>query len=98
MTYYKVTPFGDNKPIYHILSDNNTVHQTKYFLVEDELFTPCERARIANNSAHFEVVTISKKDIHFCFGMRFQKGTYPPINGTKYRTSSTGKLEVVYKR
>lgn len=84
MLYYRVNECADGKPLYHLKSDNNTLKQTGLYLIEGELFTPCERAKIANGDFNFTQVNISKKKIHYSFGARFEVGVYPLINGHKY--------------
>ena len=84
MKYYRVKAIADGKPQFKLLSDNNTCKQNGLYLIENELFTPKERAKLANASWMFEEVEISKKRIHYSFGARFEIGIYPPINGVKY--------------
>ena len=69
MLYYKVKEEYDNKPRFKERSN----HQLKQdgILVGNELYTPCERAKIMNGNWMFDEVQISKFDTHIFFGARF---------------------------
>lgn len=84
MTYYRVKEIADGKPQFKILSDNNTCKHNGLYLIENELFTPTERSKLANANWMFQEVEISKKRVHYCFGARFEIGIYPGINGNKH--------------
>lgn len=62
MTYYKVNT-GDKHD-----------YKTKYTTIKDELITPKEkRIKFPNISdKYFDIVNISKKNIYFFFGARFE--------------------------
>lgn len=71
MLYYRVKPQYDNYTRYYY----NSVYQVKPngFLVANELYTPCERANIANAKYFFDEVEIKKSNVYFFFGARFEK-------------------------
>ena len=72
MLYYRVKPQYDNKKRYRW---NNHGQVVSYFFIlfSNELYTPCEFAKLANCPAWFEKVNISNKNIYFFFGARFEK-------------------------
>ena len=72
MKYYKVLPQYDNKKRYRWNNHGKGVADGS-ILVANELYTPCEFAKLANCPAWFEKVNISKKNIYFFFGARFEK-------------------------
>lgn len=72
MLYYRVKPQYDNKKRYRWNNHGKAVADGS-ILVADELYTPCEFAKLANCPAWFESVNISKKNIYFFFGARFEK-------------------------
>lgn len=72
MLYYKVLPQYDNKKRYRWNNHGKVVADSS-ILVANELYTPCEFAKLANCPAWFEKVNISKRNIYFFFGARFEK-------------------------
>ena len=73
MLYYRVKKsvdmlLHDEKYIY---SSNGRVKCTGDSLIPGELYTPHERAKIANCYSFFEPVLISKQKTYFFFGARF---------------------------
>ena len=72
MLYYMVKPQYDNKNRYRWNNNGQGVADGS-ILVANELYTPCEFAKLANCPAWFEKVNISKKNIYFFFGARFEK-------------------------
>ena len=71
MEYYKVLPQYDNKKRYRW--NNGQRIPDGSILVANELYTPYEFAKLANCPAWFEKVNISKRNIYFFFGARFEK-------------------------
>ena len=71
MLYYKVLPQYDNKKRYRWNNHGQCV--SNGILIANELYTPGEFRKIANYPAWFEKVNISKKNIYFFFGARFEK-------------------------
>jgi hypothetical protein len=72
--YYRVKPEYDNAKKYVWRSKNGLrclVHDSGDILVANELYTPAERAKIANRKLHFEEVEIPKSKVYFFFGARF---------------------------
>lgn len=72
MLYYRVKPQYDNKKRYSRNYHGQVVADGS-ILIANELYTPCEFAKLANCPAWFEKVNISKKNIYFFFGARFEK-------------------------
>ena len=72
MLYYRVKPLYDNKKRYRWSNHGQGVADGS-ILVANELYTPCEFAKLANCPAWFEKVNISKRNIYFFFGARFEK-------------------------
>ena len=72
MLYYRVKPQYDNKKRYRWNNHGKVVGDDS-ILVANELYTPCEFAKLANCPAWFEKVNISKNNIYFFFGARFEK-------------------------
>lgn len=68
MTYYKVKKQYDN--IKRVVKSKNGL---KYdgILVANELYTPTEYKKLANNPYCFEVVEVPKNKIYWFFGARF---------------------------
>lgn len=71
MKYYRVRPEYDQRPRY----------VWKYFqgvpdgvVLAGELYTPKEYERLAMCPAWFEEVNVSKRNIYWSFGARFQMG------------------------
>ena len=84
MIYYRVKEWADGKPIYKYVGKNRQkIRQTMLYLIENELFTQRELNKMANCLSCFELVEIPKNKIHYSFGVRFEIGVYPPINGQK---------------
>lgn len=52
-------------------TDNGQKVKQDGILVANELYTPAERARIANSDKFFDRVEIKKTDVYFFFGARF---------------------------
>lgn len=71
MKYYRVKPQYDNKVRYKW--NNHKQGVPDGILIANELYTPKEFERLANCPAWFEVVEISKSNIYFCFGARFER-------------------------
>ena len=71
MLYYRVKPLYDNKKRY--CWNNHGQGVSNGILIANELYTPGEFRNIANCPAWFEKVNISKKNIYFFFGARFEK-------------------------
>lgn len=71
MLYYRVKPQYDNKVRY--TWNNHRQGVSNGILVANELYTPSEFRKIANCPAWFEKVNISKRNIYFFFGARFEK-------------------------
>ena len=71
MLYYSVKPLYDNKKRYRW--NNHGQGVSNGILISNELYTPGEFRKIANCPAWFEKVNISKKNIYFFFGARFEK-------------------------
>ena len=72
MLYYRVKPQYDNKKRYRWNNHGQGVADGS-ILVANELYTPGEFRKIANCPAWFEKVNISKRNIFFFFGARFEK-------------------------
>ena len=72
MEYYKVLPQYDNKNRYR-WNNHGKVVSDGSILVANELYTPCEFAKLANCPAWFEKVNVSKRNIYFFFGARLEK-------------------------
>jgi hypothetical protein len=72
MEYYKVLSQYDNKKRYRWNNHGQGVADGS-ILVANELYTPCEFAKLANCPAWFEKVNIPKRNIYFFFGARFEK-------------------------
>lgn len=70
MLYYKVKPNYDNAPKFKLTNDHRA--KPDGILVGNELYTPAERAKIANGSWFFDEVEISRKKIYWFFGARFE--------------------------
>lgn len=70
MKYYRVKPQYDNKTRY--TWNNHKQGVSNGIIIGNELYTPCEFARLAMCPAWFEVVEISKRKIYFFFGARFE--------------------------
>ena len=70
MKYYRVKPQYDNKTRYTW----NNRHQgiSNGIIIGNELYTPCEFKKLAMCPAWFEVVEVSKRNIYFFFGARFE--------------------------
>ena len=71
MLYYRVKPQYDNKKRYSRNSHGQCV--SNGILIANELYTPGEFRKIANCPALFEKVNVSKRNIYFFFGARFEK-------------------------
>ena len=71
MLYYKVKSQYDNKVRY--TWNNRGQGVSNGILIANELYTPGEFRKIANYPAWFEKVNISKRNIYFFFGARFEK-------------------------
>ena len=71
MLYYRVKPQYDNKVRY--ILNNHEQGVSDGILIANELYTPGEFRKIVNCPAWFEKVNISKKNIYFFFGARFEK-------------------------
>lgn len=71
MLYYKVKSQYDNKVRY--TWNNHGQGVSNGILIANELYTPGEFRKIANYPAWFEKVNISKRNIYFFFGARFEK-------------------------
>ena len=71
MIYYKVKPEYDNKIRY--IWNNKHQGVSNSILIAHELYTEKEFQKIANCPAWFEKVEISKRDIYWSFGARFEK-------------------------
>lgn len=74
MLYFRVKPDMDNRPLYKFVGSTNKVKRDG-ILVANELYTPAERAKIANADKFFERVEISKKSVYRFFGARFSNDT-----------------------
>ena len=75
MKYYRVTPENDNAPRFRWGTGRKAGYVIRDgILVGNELYTPAERAKIANHKYFFEEVEIKKSNIYFFFGARFEKG------------------------
>ena len=70
MIYYRVKPEYDNKTRY--IWNNKKQGIPNSILIAHELYTAKEFQKIANCPAWFEKVEISKKQICFSFGARFE--------------------------
>ena len=68
MTYYKVKENCDNLKRVVIKNEKKVVDG---ILVKNELYTPSEFKKLANNSNCFEVVQVPKNKIYWFFGARF---------------------------
>lgn len=71
MLYYKVKPEHDNAPKFVYVGSYYYMKQDGV-LVGNELYTPRERQKIANSDRFFEEVEVSKREVHWFFGARFQ--------------------------
>ena len=71
MLYYRVKQQYDNKVRY--TWNNHGQGVSNGILIANELYTPGEFRKIANCPAWFEQINISKKNIYFFFGARFEK-------------------------
>ena len=71
MLYYRVKPQYDNKVRY--TWNNHGQGVSNGILIANELYTPGEFAKLTNCPAWFEKVNISKRNIYFFFGARFEK-------------------------
>ena len=74
MTYYRVKPQYDNYPRYTWSKTGQRVSDHT-ILVANELYSPAEYRKLANNPEWFEEVSIPKNKTHFFFGARFEDGT-----------------------
>jgi hypothetical protein len=70
MLYYRVKPDADQRPLYKYTSNGQKVKRDG-ILIANELYTPSERAKIANADKFFDKVEISRKKIYWFFGARF---------------------------
>ena len=70
MIYYRVKPEYDNKTRYIWNNKHQSVPNS--ILIAHELYTAKEFQKIANCSAWFEKVEISKRRTYFSFGARFE--------------------------
>ena len=74
MLYYRVKSDMDNRHRYTYIGKTNKIKRDG-ILIANELYTPCERAKIANADKFFDTVEISKKRTYFFFGARFSNDT-----------------------
>lgn len=70
MLYYRVKAEHDGYPRYRYEKSGQIVVDGN--LVGEELYTPAERKKIANNDRFFEKVHISRRKIYWFFGARFE--------------------------
>lgn len=70
MKYFKVPSNLDNKPIYKI--KNGKKINSGLFLIGNELLTDNECKKLGVNTDVLIPVEISKKNIYFFFGARFE--------------------------
>lgn len=92
MKYYRVKPKYDNFEYsldfdflcrYELLTEKEMLkHCDKYALkVHHRYGDNVPYARIYNNFINmFDVVNVSKRDIYFCFGFRFEKDKARPMS------------------
>ena len=75
MIYYKVKAEHDNKARFKYYEKNGFSYYVKEdgILIGNELYTPKEREKIANNDRYFEKVEISKNKTYWFFGARFEQ-------------------------
>lgn len=73
MKYYRVKPAYDQTPKFMEKPDHRL--NNVGILIGNELYTPCERAKIMNGPWMFDEVEIPKNRIYFFFGARFEDGT-----------------------
>ena len=71
MMYYRVKGDCDNYPKFVYVGKSNKVKQSG-LLVGEELYTPAERAKIANADKFFEKVEVSQRKTYWFFGARFE--------------------------
>lgn len=73
MKYYMVKTWCADKPIYRHGNGRNTgkVYNSGLYLIAGELFTPAERANMANHAGHFDEIETPKSNTYFSFGARF---------------------------
>lgn len=77
MTYYRVKADCAGYPKYRWAGSCGRV-KIDGSLVGEELYTPAERAKIANADKFFEKVEISQRKTYWFFGARFEdKEIYP---------------------
>lgn len=74
MLYFRVKPDMDQRARYKYIAAGQKVKQDG-ILIANELYTPAERAKIANADKFFERVEISKKSVYWFFGARFSNDT-----------------------
>lgn len=70
MMYYKVKKeYADTNRYMYI----GSTHYFKQYgvLIANELYTPCERKKIANSDRFFDIVEIPKNKTYRFFGARF---------------------------
>lgn len=77
MTYYRVNEnYMDKLRIDH---NRNMTQRGKYIdngtFIYYELYTEKELAKFRVDLSKFDVVNVSRRDIYFSFGCRFQNGT-----------------------
>ena len=70
MTYYRVKPEHDNYPKYVYAKDGQI--KVDGILVGNQLFTPGERKKIANNDKFFDKIHTSCRKTYWFFGARFK--------------------------
>lgn len=69
MTYYRVKPQYDNQTRYRWNNHHQGVPDG--IVIGNELYTPCEYARLAMCPEWFDRVEISRRRTYFFFGARF---------------------------
>ena len=76
MLYYRVKPEYDN--VRRVGFCRNGRQYTDGIWIGNELYTPKEIEKYPGGKSMCEPVKISKKQIYFCFGARFENNTSYP--------------------
>ena len=74
MTYYRVNHNYADKTRKRIVNGKSYC-VTDYSFVYYELYTEKELSKFRVDLSKFDVVNVSRRDIYFSFGCRFQNGT-----------------------
>lgn len=69
MKYYRVKPEGENTYIFHHFINGK---QDCIYLIKNELYTEKEKEKYNIPVSYLEEVNISRKNIYWSFGARFE--------------------------